>query len=318
MSILILIISLLALLWSANHLVTGASGLAIRLKISPFIIGLTLVALGTSLPELFVTVVAFFKNKNTISLANTVGANIANLGLVLGATIFLKPIALNYLKLKKTYPVIIILMLFVYTLILEGFLGSLDGSLFLILCLTGIAIFVYLGAADRKQDVFFNEFKIAVISGRSISTNLLSVIIGLLILPISLKYLVHHFILIAKWLSISNLTISLTLLPICATLAPLVTALTAALKNEEDIAVGTILGSNICYLFIVIIFPSIIGPTKTSCAILWRDMPMMFALLLLLFFLSYHYQKRLSAWHGSILVIVYCSYIVSLIIKVHS
>ena len=103
------------------------------------------------------------------------------------------------------------------------------------------------------------------------------------------------------------------------TLPGLATAIMAVLKGEEDIATGTILGSNIYSLLLILAFPkTYITPNKKSSTVLWRDMPVMLSLTLLLFFLNYQYKKKLSLWHGGILLIVYCSYIISLVIKAHT
>jgi len=315
-SVFILIVSFIALLWAANHLVTGAAGLVPRLKLSPLAMGLTVVALSTSAPELIVAIIASIKDKNDLVVGNVMGANIANIGLVLGITILVKPMTLNYPNLKKAYPIIIIAMLFVYSLILDGFLGKVDGCLFLIACIAMMSFFIYFTKpACKKRE--FNEFKSIVNAGQSLKTNLFNIILGLIILPISAKYLVMSAADIARWSGMSELTIGLTIMAIGTTLPELATAITAALKDEEEIAVGTILGSNLYNLLLILAFPAIINPAKISNTILWRDMPTMLALTLLLFFLSYQYKKKLSPWHGGILLLIYCSYLVSMAIKAH-
>jgi len=317
-AVLILIISFISLLWAANHLVAGASGAAMRLHLSPFIIGLTIVALGTTVPELIIFILAFLKNKNYFIIGNAVGVNIANIGLVLGLSLLIKPITHNSNTLKKAYPIIIIVMLFIYSLILDGFLGKTDGCLFLIACIALITYLIYLTNNSTERSLFFNEFKSAIHSRRSLKLNVFSILLGFLILPVSTKYFVQSATEIANWLGMSQLTVSLTIIAIGATLPGLVTAVTAVLKGEEDIATGTILGANIYSLILILAFPTLITPAKTSTTILWRDMPVMLSLIALLLFLNYQYKKKLSPWHGGILLIVYCRYIISLIIKAHA
>lgn len=317
-AVLILIISIISLFWAANHLVTGASGLTTRLQLSPFIIGFTLVAIGTSIPELIFATLSFLKNKNNHIIGNAIGSNIANIGLVLGISILIKPISLNYNTLKKTYPIIIITMLFVYGLILDGFLGKIDGCLFLIACIALITLFIYSANQSLQKDRFFNEFKSAVSSNRSLTENFLSIFLGVFILPISTKYLIQSAAEIAGWSGMNQLTIDLTVIAIGTTLPALVTAITAILKGEEDIATGTILGANIYSLLLILAFPMIIMTSKISSTILWRDLPVMISLAVLLFFLNFQYKKKLSPWHGGILLSVYCSYLISLVIKAHS
>lgn len=317
-AVLILIISFIALLWAANHIVAGASGLAARFKLSPFTIGLTIIALGTTIPELIIFPLSYIKNRNHFIIGNAIGANIANIGLILGLSILIKPVIPNYNVLKKAYPIIIITMLFVYSLILDGFIGKIDGCLFIIACIALIILFIYLSNRNHPQDHFFNNFKSAVNSQRSLKLNSISVLLGLLVLPISNKYFILSITELTKKMGMNEYIIGFTVIALIATLPSLLTAITAVLKAEEDMAVGTILGSNIYSLLLVIAFPTIIVPAKVSTTVLWRDLPVMISLTILLLFLNYQYKKKLAVWHGGILLIVYCSYIISLVIKAHN
>ena len=317
-TIFILFLSFVALLWGANHVVVGSSGLAIRLKCSPFIIGLTIVALGTSTPEILTAFISSIKDKNDLTLGNAIGANIANIGLVLGTTMLIKPMLLNYNVLKNAYPLLMISMLFIYSLILDGFLSQADGCLFLIACIALISFFIYLTNETPNQDLMFKKFKSTARSGRSLKANILSVCMGLLILPVSAKYIILSTAQLAIWAGVSELTINLTILAIGTTLPELVTSITAALKGEEDIAIGTILGSNIYNLLLLMAFPAIINPSRVNNYILWRDMPVMMSLTLLLIFLNIYYKDKPSRWYGGILLLVYCSYIISIIIRAHA
>lgn len=314
-AILVFIISFIALLWAANHLVSGAAGLASRFNLSSLVVGLTIVAIGTTAPEIAIAVISSIKDQNNLTIGNVIGSNIANIGLVLGITIIIKPDSLNYNALKKAYPILIISMLFVYSLILEGFLGKIDGCLFLIACIAILSFFICMANHSPRRDLFFNQFKAAVNSNRSLTMNIVNMLIGLIILPISAKYIVDSSVVIARWSGMNELTIGLTIIALGTTLPGLATAVTAALKNEEDIAIGTILGSNIYNLLLVLAFPALINPAKINTIILKRDMPVLIALTLLLFFLNHHYKKKLSPWHGGVLLLIYFSYILSLIIK---
>lgn len=314
-TIILLFISIIALLWSANHVVVGASGLAHHFKLPPLIVGLTIVALGVSLPEVFFSIIESLKDEDSFTIGNTIGSNIANISLVLGITIIIKPKALNFNNLKKTYPIMLIAMLFAYSLILDGYLSRIDGCLFLLACLIIISIFIYLSYHSASQDHYFNQFKSAMSCNRSTTISVIGILLGLIVLTISAKYLVENMVTIARLFNINELTIGLTIQAIGTTLPVLTTAVIAALKGEEDLAVGTILGSNIYNLLLVLTFPALINPTKINGIILWRDMPVMIFLAALLIFLNYNYKKQLSPWHGGILILVYCCYISSLFIK---
>ncbi|RUR11970.1 calcium/sodium antiporter [Legionella sp. km772] len=314
-TLLILFISIIAMLWAANHLVLGASDLAHRFKLPPLIVGLTIVALGTSLPELFFSIMDSFKDEDNLILGNSIGSNIANIGLVLGITIILKPSALNFNSLKKTYPILIIAMLFVYSLILDGYLSHIDGCLMLLGCLIIISAFIYIAHHTKPQDPIVDQFKSAMVTTRSLKTNITNIILGLVILPICAKYIVLTTTELVSWMHINELALGLTIQAIGTTLPELSTAILAAIKGEEDLAVGTILGSNIYNLLLILAFPALINPSKINAIILWRDMPIMIFLALFLVFLNYNYKKSLSPWHGGVLIIIYCCYVISLIIK---
>lgn len=313
-TILILIISFIALLWAANHLVVGAADLAHKFKLSPLIIGLTIVALGTSLPELFFSILDSLKNEDNLAIGSSIGSNIANIGLVLGITIIIRPNALNYHTLKKTYPILIIAMLFVYSLILDGYLSPIDGCLFLTVCLIIIAIFIYWSYSTLPQDPVFSEFKSAMSTTGSL-TSISGIILGLIVLPISAKYIVTSTIGLAHWFHINAFAFGLITQVIGTTLPELSTAVIAALKGEEDLAVGAILGSNIYNLLLVLAFPALINPSKVNSIIIWRDIPIMVFLTFFLVFLNYNYKKSLSPWHGGVLILIYCCYLASLAIK---
>jgi cation:H+ antiporter len=313
----ILIMSFIALIWAANHLITGASGIAHRFQLPPLIIGLTVVALATTLPELFFSIIESLKYEENVTIANSIGSNIANIGLVLGITILIKPKIVHHHNLKKTYPILIIAMLFVYSLIIDGYLSRTDGCLFLIGCLVVISILIYLAYSSAPKDPIFLQFKSAM-NKNSLHLNITRVIVGLVVLPISAQYIVTHTAQLASWINMDQMTIGLTIQAIGTTLPELSTAIIAALKGEEDLAVGTILGSNIYNLLLVLAFPALINPSKINSIILWRDVPVMLFLAVFLVFLNYNYKKKLSPWHGGILLLVYGCYIISLLLKAHS
>jgi cation:H+ antiporter len=176
-------------------------------------------------------------------------------------------------------------------------------------------VFIYLAYHSAPQDQLYSQFKSAMIASRSNKINIIGMLLGLLVLTISAKYLVENTVELASWFKINELTIGLTIQAISTTLPVLSTAVIAALKGEEDLAVGIILGSNIYNLLLVLTFPALINPAKINSVILWRDMPVMIFLASFLMFLNYNYKKQLSPWHGGVLILVYVCYISSLFIK---
>lgn len=314
-NLLTFVISFIALLWAANHMVVGAAGLAVRMKVSPFIIGMTVIALGSSWPELMIAISSSFENKNNFAIGNAIGSNIANIGLVLGLATLIQPVTLNYSVLKRAYPLMLIVMIFLFTLLLDGFLGRLDGCLLLLCCIGMISIFVYTEHQATKSDLIIKAFKSASCSKSNLFANLVNLGLGIIILPISTSYLLKSAVVLAHWSGIGELTIGLTILSLGTTFPELFTALIAILKGEEELALGAILGSSVYNLLLILAIPGLINPEAVSPAILWRDMPVMISLVVLLIFLGFVYKNKLSRWHGGMLLVIYFSYIASLIIN---
>lgn len=307
-----MIFSFIGLLWAANHLVTGASGIALYYRIPPLIIGLTLVAIGASIPEIMVAITAAIEGRNELAIGNAIGSNIANIGLVLGVTILLRPLTMHSPLLRREYPLLLLVMLFTYSLMLDGYLSVIDGCVFLVACIALIGYFIFLARRSRN-DPLAREFHQTIDIKRPMKANLISVIIGLIILPLSSRFLVSSAVQIAHWLGMSELVMGLTIIAIGTTLPNMATSIIAALKGQDDIAVGNILGSNMFNLLVVIAFPSIINPSAISRTILWRDIPVMFIITFALLFITYRYKKKIERWHGGLLVLIYCCYMVSLV-----
>lgn len=314
MALITMIISFVALLWAANHLVTGAAGLAYYYRITPLIIGLTLVAMGTSVPEIMVAINAAVEGHPDLAIGNAIGSNIANIGLVLGITIILRPLALQSSLLRREYPLLFLIMLFAYSLMLDGYLGVLDGCLFLAVCVALIGYLVFIGRHARN-DALSREFKQSINIKRPMKANMISLIIGLTILPLSGHFLVNSTVKIAHGLGMSNLVMGLTIIAIGTCLPNIVTSIVAAFKGHDDIAVGNILGSNMFNLLIVMAFPSIIDPSAISNTVLWRDIPVMFVITLVLLLVNHNYKnkKKIERWHGGLLLLIYFCYMFSLI-----
>lgn len=312
MTLLTMIVSLIGLIWAANHLVSGASGLAMYYRLSPLIIGLTLVAFGASIPSVVVAITATLNGQNELALGNAIGANIANIGLILGLTILMRPLTTKSPLLRREYPLLFLIMLFSYSLMLDGFLTIIDGCLFLAGCIALISYFVHL-AHQSKNDPMSREFKQSLSITRPMKANILSIILGLAILPLSAHFLVKSAIHIATWLGISELIMGLTVIAICTCLPNIATSIVASFKEQDDIAIGNILGSNMFNLLVVMAFPGIINPSTVNHAILWRDIPTMFIMTLVLLLINYHYKKKIERWHGGLLLLIYCCYIGSLV-----
>lgn len=313
----ILIFSFAALLWSASHLVTGASGIAFHYRLSPLLVGFTLVAIGTSAPEIMIAINASMEGLTDIAIGNAIGTNIANIGLVLGLTALIKPLRIQSTLLRREYPLLFLVMLFTYSLMLDGYLGIMDSCLFLLACLALLGYLILLSKKSVLTNKTALKFQQAWLEKRSFKMHYISFAIGLIVLPLSSHYLINASAAVAHSWGISDLVIGLTVVAIGSSLPELVTSILAASKGADDIAIGNILGSNIFNLLAVMIFPGLIHPAVISHAVLWRDIPVMFLTTGVLLWINYRNQRKLARWHGALLILVYCCYLLSLLIKVY-
>lgn len=310
-----LVISLIFLLWAANHLVMGASGIANHYKLPTLFIGLTVVAIGTTAPEIMISITAALEGKADMAIGNAIGSNIANIGLVLAITAIVHPLKTHSRLLKREYPILFVIMMFAYGLMIDGYLGRIDGLLLLTASLLLIAYFAYVAQKAKKSDPFVKELEEAIKKRRSLTANAISLVIGLIALPISSKFLVNSASNIALWLGISELIIGLTMIAIGTSLPELATSVVAIIKKEDDIALGNILGSNMFNILLVLAFPGLINPDILNRALIWRDIPFMIIFTLLLLLLNYKAKDNVTRVHGVILLLMYFFYLLALVLN---
>lgn len=318
LSFLIILISFAALLWAAHYLVSGALGMALHYQWPPFAMGLTLMALGTSVPEMIIAITASKQGWNDIALGNGIGSNIANIGLVLGLLAIFRPIRIQNILFHREYPLLFLVMLFTYSLMIGGYLGVLDGCLLLLMYIALIVYFMirtqWFSLSNRLIIQFHHAKKMRTKLSSS-KKYIFQFIFGFIILAISAEFLVKEAASLAFTLGVSQLFISLTIIAFGSSLPELATSFIALKKGADDIAVGNILGSNIFNLLSVMLFPSFIHPGVINKIILWRDLPVLFFITLLLLWFSHGQQRKISRWQGGVLLLIYCCYMVSMIIS---
>lgn len=312
--LIILLCSFAALLWSAKQLIQGASGIAYYYHLPPALIGFSLVGLGISAPEIIIAIRSSFDNLNDIALGNAIGSNIANIGLVMGIIALLRPISVQATFLKREFPLLFLAMLFTYSLMLDGYVSIIDSCLALIVCLIVSGYLLFKTRPSSLQKKIADQFQLTNLSRYSIRHHYLNVLIGLVVLLISAKFLIDKTTILAAGLGLSSLLISLTVVGLGSSLPELVTAILAVKKGADDLAVGTILGANIFNLLTVLIFPGIIHPAAINHDLVWRDMPVMFVTTLILWWMHTR-SKKMTRWHGGLLIVIYICYIISLIIS---
>lgn len=309
-AILIMIIGFVLLAWSADRLVIGASRLAQKLNISPLTIGVTIVALGTSLPEIVVSIYAALYGNPDVAIGNVLGSNIANIGLVLGVTVLLVPLTLKPKMLLVEFPLLLLVMVLFLVLIVDGVLSRYDGFVLLVIFL-GLIFWLFKRAQHYDAEVHC-EFD----SRLSLTWAWIWLITGIVILPISSHLIVSNAVLIAKHFGVSDLVVGLTLVALGTSLPELATVIMGAFRKQYDLVVGNVIGSNIFNLVAVLCLPAVIKPLNVSHLALLRDLPVMFIITLILYvLLLFGTNRRLSRLHGLLLIAFYVAYLFFIVIE---
>ena len=278
-AILAIIIGFIGLIWSADRFVTGAAGIARNLGMAPITIGLTVVALGTSAPEILVAVSAALEDASELAVGNAIGSNLANVGMVLGITALVAPIPIRFGLLKREFPLLIGATLGAGLLLYDNELSVIDG----LLLLTGLAaIFYYLVTCQAHLPNEEQEADLEQIPDISNRSAWKLFFIGLVLLMISSHVLVAGAKDIASALGVSELVIGLTVVAIGTSLPELAATVASALKGHHDIALGNIVGSNLFNLLAVMSMPALINPPTLDSEVFTRDYAAMTAITLLL------------------------------------
>ena len=319
MTFVYLIAGLVLLVAGAEVLVRGAAKLAAQFGIPPLIIGLTVVAFGTSAPETAVSVQSAFNGSGDLAIGNVIGSNIANVLLILGMTALVAPLIVSRQLIRLDVPIMIGASLLTFGLAWDGSLSRLDGALLFAGILAYTAFLIYNARKDKgnDDDEFAKEFGLdEAPKPYAWVINLGLIIAGLVLLVAGSNFLVEGAVTLARALGISELVIGLTVVAIGTSLPELATSILAAIKGERDIAVGNIVGSNIFNLLCVLGLASLVSPAAISVSpnALAFDFPVMIAVAvacLPIFFAGY----RINRWEGLLFLAYYVAYTLYLILS---
>lgn len=300
----------LLMVWAADRLVAGASATARNLGVSPLIIGLTIVGFGTSAPELVVSAVATYRDNAGLALGNALGSNIANLGLVLGITALIYPLRLESTALKREYPLLLLIMLFCLFLVLDLEYSTIDGWVLLAGLAVLIVWLVRLGLQRPPTDPLAEEFEAEIPTDVPTRVAVFWLSVGIIVLPISSQFLVDGAISIARDLGVTDMVIGLTIVAFGTSLPELATAVTSALRKEDDLAIGNIIGSNMFNLLGVLGIAAVIRPVEATPMLLVRDFPVMFLMtgLLILMASDFKGPGRIGRRSGLLLLSIFIGY----------
>nr|WP_254621316.1 calcium/sodium antiporter [Stutzerimonas stutzeri] len=319
MTFVYLIAGLVLLVAGAEVLVRGAAKLAAQFGIPPLVIGLTVVAFGTSAPETAVSVQAALNGSGDIAIGNVLGSNIANVLLILGMTSLVAPLIVSRQLIRLDVPIMIGASLVAYGLAWDGALSRLDGAL-LFGAVIGYTLFLIVSsrranAEAAEDDEFAKEFGLdAPAKPYASLINAALIIAGLALLVGGSHFLVEGAVSLARALGLSELVIGLTVIAIGTSLPELATSILAAIRGERDIAVGNIVGSNIFNLLCVLGLASLVSPQAIGVAAnaLAFDFPVMIAVALAclpIFFTGY----CINRWEGLLFLAYYVAYTVYLV-----
>lgn len=306
------------LVYGADRFVHGAAALANNLGVSPLVIGLTVVGIGTSAPEILVSAMAAWQGNPALGVGNAVGSNITNIALVLGVTAIIAPLMVRSETLQREYPLMFAVMLVAYFLLMDGTLGLWDGIILVggMFAVIGWMVFVGLSKEYDPLEAEF-ESEIPIITTAMAS---LWIVIGMALLLGSSRILVWGSVNIAQAFGVSDLVIGLTIVAIGTSLPELAASIVSALRREHDIAIGNVIGSNMFNLLAVLGLPGIIHPAPIENEVLTRDFPFMIALSIAMFMMAYGFreQGRINKIEGGLLLCGYIAYMVTLYYSIQS
>ena len=318
-TILLFIAGLVILILGADLLVRGASRLAAAFGVSPLVIGLTIVAIGTASPEIAVSVQAAANGQGDLTLGNVLGSNIFNILFILGATSIVAPIVIAEQLIRKDAPILLGVSLLTLALVFDGNLGPMDGAILLLLLVVYIVFALKQSRSEshKVQNEYAEEY--ALKEPRTPGSTIINgvfIVLGLGLLVWGSNWLVDSAVQIAKVLGVSELVIGLTIVAIGTSLPEVATSVIAALKGESDIAVGNAVGSNIFNLLGVLGIGSMVSPNGIFVAphVLQFDLPVMIFVALVTLPVFY-IDSRISRIEGGLLFSYYIVYMVYIILR---
>ena len=311
---LIFLVGLAFLSWSADRFVFGASALAKNIGVSPMVIGLTIVAMGSSAPEIVVSATASYNGNPNTAVGNAIGSNITNIALVLALTTLFKPLIVNSSTLRREMPLLLLVSLLAVYFMSDNQLTHFEGIVLIIMFFAMIGGLTWISLTAEKGDPLHAETEEEIPSGVPTGKALFWVIVGLIFLPLSAHFMVESAVEIARFFGLSDLIIGLTIIALGTSLPELAASIAGVMKGEDDLALGNIIGSNIFNLLAVLAMPGLIAPGLIDENVAGRDMYAMLGITILLIAFSFNFKgtRKINRWEGLVLLACFCLYQYSL------
>ena len=306
---LLLIAGLALLFYGGNWLVRGASNLAHSFGVSVLIIALTFVALGTSMPELLVSVQAALSGKSDLAIGNVIGSNIANIGLILGATGLVTPLAVKAILLRREIPIMILVSLGTVALTLDGQISRADGVLLLLAFVAFNLLFYVLARreADTRERIL-SDMDDPHSTEPQRGREALYLAAGIVALVLGARLMVESAVFLARAMGISELIIAVTLVAFGTSLPELAASISAAWHKETDLAIGNVVGSNIANLLLILGVTACLQPIPVALAEVQFEFIVMIAFAALL--IPFMGKQRLGRKRSALFLLAYCAFIV--------
>jgi cation:H+ antiporter len=312
-----LVVGLVLLTWSADKFIDGAASVAQLFGMSPLLVGILIVGFGTSAPEMLVSAIAAWQGEPDLALGNAIGSNIANIGLILGITALLAPISVHSRVVSQEMPLMLVATGLGVLVLTNGWLGRGDAALLL----GALALYIGFGVWQSIQspdDALGIEAEASIAHEQSGVKAGAALLLGLLVLLASSRLLVWSATEIATALGISELIIGLTVVALGTSLPELAASIASVRKNQHDMAVGNVIGSNVFNILGVVGIAGLIHPDAVAPDVLGRDALVMVLLSGALAVLCYRAMRRgaIRRWQGALLVAAYLGYNTALALQV--
>lgn len=300
-----IIFGLLALIWSADYFIDGAADLARHYGMPPLLVGMVVIGFGTSAPEMVVSAFAAWQGTPGLALGNAYGSNIANIGLIIGITALVMPIAMHSQVLKKEFPILLAVTALAAWQISDASISRTEAW-------TLLGVFAILMGWTIYQGMRYpNDYDSDDIPTLSIRRAWLMTVVGLLVLMLSSRAMVWGAAHIATQFGVDELLIGLTIFAIGTSLPELASTLTAVRKNQPDIAIGNVIGSNLFNTLAVVGIAGAIHPMQVSPAIFTRDVPVMVAMTVAMMLMGVQLSRqggRINRLEGALLLCAFIAY----------
>ncbi len=305
-----IIAGFILLIWSADRFIVGAAATARNFDVPPLIIGLTIVGFGTSAPEMMVAGFAAYNDSPALAIGNALGSDITNITLVLGVAALIAPLEVQSRIIRKELPILLLATLVAIALMSDMTLNRFDGFVLISLLFLLMWWITRQGIRNQLDDALTEEIIEELPGKMSTSKALFWLMTGMVLLTASSKILVWGAVNIATDLGISELVIGLTVIAIGTSLPELAASITAAFKNEDDIAIGNVIGSNLFNTLGVLAIPGLISPSTLAEGILERDLPIVLILTIMLFIMAYGFrgEGRINRYEGGVLFSAFIAY----------